>query len=124
MEFEFDHANQKLNKSIIKAFGKDDSHCVVNYVLNNQMITGDYNGSLWLWNGKSAKEIKAHQGAVNCIRRHATAGYYYSSGADGTLCQWDKHGGKTLIVNLYAEAHGLSSQTRQLGITAFDPKMT
>jgi hypothetical protein len=60
----------------------------VNFVLNNQMVTGTNFGQLITWNGTSHSKIhEAHKGALNCIYP-AGAGLFYTCGADGVIVGW------------------------------------
>jgi hypothetical protein len=79
-----------LNKmicAISKLPAKTICHSV-NFVLNNQMVTGTNTGQLITWNGTSHSKIHdAHKGQLNCIYP-AGPGLFYTCGADGVILSW------------------------------------
>lgn len=61
----------------------------VNFVLNNQCVTGTSNGNVIAWNGTAmGKPIKAHESPIWCIEK-GTVNSFYTGGHDGKVKLWN-----------------------------------
>lgn len=90
----------------------------VNFVLNNQMVTGTSTGQLVTWQGTSHSKIhEAHKGSLNCLYPVNTT-QFYTCGADGVILSWTDAWVMQPVVDLK------SHQIQPCGITALDISRT
>lgn len=58
--------------------------------LNTTLVTGTFNGDLYLWSGTAfSKSVKGHKGSVNCIYIRETNNGFLTGGNDGNIFVWD-----------------------------------
>ena len=63
--------------------------CSVNYVLNNQLVSGTSSGQIVTWNGNAiGKQIKAHTAPIWCIEK-VNNNTFYTASQDGKIMQWN-----------------------------------
>jgi microtubule-associated protein-like 6 len=61
----------------------------INYVLNNQLLSGSSSGQLVPWNGNAmGKPIKAHTAPIWCIEKGAN-NTFYTGANDGKVILWN-----------------------------------
>ena len=72
-----------------RSLPKGEQMTCVQYVLNNQLVSGSSSGMLVPWTGNSCgKPIKANSAPIWCIERGAN-NTFYSGSHDGTVIVWN-----------------------------------
>lgn len=91
----------------------------VNYVLNNQCMTGSSNGNVIPWNGNAmGKPVKGHSAPVWCIEKGVLQNTFYSGGHDGKIVLWNPQFQQTQSFNI----KGLVTWQAEAGLRSLDIK--
>ena len=86
--------------------------------LRNTILTGTFQGNIWVWNGKSlGKSLKAHNGPVTAIYTDETR--IITGGGDGSVILWDPQFVKKQTFSL--TEYSLGPAPRSIDVSPSDP---